>query len=176
MAILNKQDITIALGRLGELAQSHDLNIELLLLGGSLMVLEFGTRDSTRDVDVVILQPTEIAGVRALVKIIADERSWAEDWLNDAAKGFMVGITQGPIIFSGPGITVRRPAIKQLLAMKLCAWRDDIDIADARRLLQELTGSRDDIWQKIVPHLLRGQELKARYAFDDLWEDIYGSH
>jgi hypothetical protein len=41
-------------------------------------------------------------------------------------------------------LLVKAPASEQLLAMKLSAWRDDLDIEDAR--------------------------LKARYAFDDLWE------
>ncbi len=116
MALLNKQEIIAALTRLGELAQDRGQNIELLALGGSLMVLLFGTRESTRDVDVVILHPAETASVRALAGEIAEERSWPHDWLNDAAKGFLVGISNGPIIFSAPGIAVRRPSIEQLLA------------------------------------------------------------
>jgi hypothetical protein len=58
--------------------------------------------------------------------------------------------------------------------MKLSAWRDDVDITDARRLLQELAGKRDDIWQAVEPYLVPGDELKAQYAFDDLWEALYG--
>lgn len=62
-----------------------------------------------------------------------------------------------------------------LRAMKLSAWRDDIDIADARRLLQELVGTRQAIWQAVQPYLARGNELKAQYAFADLWEAAYGN-
>ena len=60
--------------------------------------------------------------------------------------------------------------------MKLSAWRDDVDIADARRLLADLLqiGKRADVWQRIVPYLLPGRELKAQYAFEDLWESIHG--
>lgn len=60
--------------------------------------------------------------------------------------------------------------------MKLCAWRDDVDIADARRLLQELTGAYDEGWRKVEPCLQPGRELKAKYAFDDLWEESRGPH
>jgi len=74
------------------------------------------------------------------------------------------------------GIQVRRPATAQLLAMKLSAWRDDIDIADARRLLQEMSGSREDIWQAVEPYLVPGDELKAQYAFADLWETYHGDN
>ena len=70
-----------------------------------------------------------------------------------------------------------RPATEQLLAMKLCAWRDDVDINDAGQLLTELAliHDRDQIWQRLAPYLIRGHELKAQYAFDDLWESLYGN-
>lgn len=61
--------------------------------------------------------------------------------------------------------------------MKLSAWRDDVDIADARRLLQELAMSnreRDTLWSRIEPYLVPGDELTAQYAFLDLWETLYG--
>lgn len=73
-------------------------------------------------------------------------------------------------MLSAPGIEVRSPATAQLLAMKLSAWRDDLDIADAKRLLDELVGSREEIWQAVEPFLVPGDELKAQYAFEDLWE------
>ena len=60
--------------------------------------------------------------------------------------------------------------------MKLYAWRDDVDIADATRLLETLTGpgNRAEVWKHIEPFLMPGRELKAQYAFDDLWESLYG--
>lgn len=122
----------------------------------------------------VILLPAETASIRAMAKTIAEVRGWPDDWLNDAAKGFMVGISPGPVVFSSPGIVVRRPAFEQLLAMKLCAWRDDVDVADARRLLRELSGDYNDVWQSVEPFLQPGRELKAKLAFDDLWEESHG--
>ena len=61
--------------------------------------------------------------------------------------------------------------------MKLSAWRDDLDISDARRLLQEIKSgqNKDAIWQSIEPYLVPGDELTAQYAFLDLWESLYGS-
>jgi hypothetical protein len=60
--------------------------------------------------------------------------------------------------------------------MKLCAWRDDVDIADASRLLTDLApgSNRVDVWQRVTPYLVPGRELKAQYAFEDLWESVYG--
>ena len=61
--------------------------------------------------------------------------------------------------------------------MKLSAWRDDLDISDSRRLLQEIASgnNRDEIWKSIEPFLVPGDELTAQYAFLDLWESLYGT-
>ena len=60
--------------------------------------------------------------------------------------------------------------------MKLSAWRDDVDIEDARRLLRELAGQREQIWAALEPYLVPGEELKAHYAFLDLWEADHGTN
>jgi len=60
--------------------------------------------------------------------------------------------------------------------MKLSAWRDDVDIEDARRLLQALQGDQEQIWAAVEPYLFPGTELKAQYAFLDLWETTYGAN
>ena len=88
-----------------------------------------------------------------------------------------MGISDGPVLFSAPGIEARAPSLEQLLAMKLSAWRDDLDISDARRLLQEIKSrqDKDEIWQRLEPYLVPGDELTAQYAFMDLWESLYGS-
>ena len=176
MAIFTKREIIEALERLGQLAEAQSEMVELMLVGGALMVLAYDARQSTRDIDVVILAPREAHRVRTLAKKVAAERDWPDDWLNDAVKGYLVGLSLGPVIFSAPGIEVRRPSIAQLLAMKLSAWRDDVDIADARRLLSELRAGRgrEVVWQEVRPYLVPGYELKAQYAFQDLWETTYG--
>lgn len=176
MATITRKEIVEALERLGQLAVAHGTKIELALVGGALMVLVYDARESTRDIDAIILAPREANKVRELAQIVADERGWPDDWLNDGAKGFLIGFSAGPIVFSAPGIEACSPTTGQLLAMKLSAWRDDVDIADARRLLQELPGSRDEIWRAIEPYLVPGDELKAQYAYEDLWETLYGDN
>lgn len=161
MAIITRQEITEALERLGQLAAAQGEKFELMLIGGALMVLAYGTRQSTRDVDAVIRAPRDAHMVRDLVKLVAAERGWPEDWLNDGAKGYLVGLSSGPVIFSASGIEVRSSSVAQLLAMKLSAWRDDVDIADARRLLQELGKGegREAAWESVQPFLVPGTEL-----------------
>jgi peptidoglycan/LPS O-acetylase OafA/YrhL len=98
MATLAKQEIIDALTRLGELLDAQGQTCELLLIGGSAMVLAFDVRQSTRDVDVVVLPPSDPATVVSGAKQVALERGWPDDWLNDAAKGFVGGLSQGPVL------------------------------------------------------------------------------
>lgn len=177
MGTFTRNEIEEGLKRLGELAQAKGLHVQLTLVGGAVMVLRFNARLSTRDIDAVILQPREVRLVRELAKQVADEFEWAEDWLNDGAKGYLVGISDGPIVFQSLGIEARAPSMEQLLAMKLSAWRDDIDISDAKRILQEAGQGKkkDEVWQSVEPFLVKGDELTAQYAFWDLWETLYGT-
>ena len=176
MALIGKADIIRALGRLGQLAVEQGHKVEVVIVGGALMVLAYDARPSTRDVDVAIIDPHAAGYVRSLAVRVASEFGWPEDWLNDGAKGYLVGLSSGPVIFAAAGIEALSPSLAQLLAMKLSAWRDDVDVADARRLLQEMPADRDreQIWQSVSPYLVPGSELKAEYAFSDLWEDIHG--
>jgi len=180
MATFTRQEIEEGLRKLGELAHARGLKIQLTLVGGAVMVLRFDARLSTRDVDAVILSPREAKIVRELARQVAEESDWPEDWLNDGAKGYLVGISEGDVLFQSPGIEARAPSLEQLLAMKLSAWRDDLDISDARRLLREVVNTskrtRDEIWESLEPYLVKGDELTARYAFLDLWETLYGTN
>ena len=175
MALLTRQGIIDALRSVGELAQRQGLSVDLLVVGGAAMVLLYNARPSTRDVDVLVVSPQQAHIVRNLAKQVAQDYNLPLDWLNDGAKGYLVGISEGDVVYSAPGIVVKSPSIAQLLAMKLSAWRDDVDIADAHRLLQNLPGEQQQVWQMVEPFLVPGAELKARYAFLDLWETIYGS-
>ena len=176
MATFTRKEIAEGIERLGQLAVETGIKIELVLVGGALMVLRFHARESTRDDDVAILAPTDAQKVRALARRVAEEHGWPEDWLNDGAKGYLIGPSSGPVVLSAPGIEVRSPETVQLLAMKLSAWRDDIDIDDASRLLEEITGGRDEIWREVERYLIPGNELKAQYAYADLWELQHGKN
>jgi hypothetical protein len=180
LALLNKNQIEQAFQRLGELALSEGDTVELLAAGGVVMVLVYNARLSTHDVDAIVINQEKAPEVRRYAKVVAEEMGWPEDWLNDGVKGFMVGISFGNVIYSAPGVTVRTPEVAQLLAMKLSAWRDDVDIEDSSCLLQALMKSKafnvEAVWSKIEPYITPEQKLKARYALLDLWETVYGDY
>jgi hypothetical protein len=177
MALLTRQDIITAFERLGQLAATDGYTLRLVIFGGAAMVLGYDARKSTQDIDALFLPPPEAHVVRAWATKVARENGWPDNWLNDAAKVYLTGFSNGPVLFQATGIEVSQPAIEQLLAMKLCAWRDDVDIADASRLLLALgpASDRKEVWQRVAPYLVPGRELKAHYAFEDLWESLYGN-
>lgn len=177
--MLTRNKIIAALTHLGKLAQQKGQTIELLVVGGVALMLAGQQRLSTHDVDAIILAPYPAKWVRALVSQVANELALDDDWLNDGAKGFLVGQTEPTMLFEAPGIVVLSPSTAQLLAMKLSAWRDIRDAKDAQYLLSRLTIEIDDvsleqIWTFILPHLIPGRELKARYAFLEIFNDLFG--
>lgn len=95
--------------------------------------------------------------------------------LNDAAKGYVRPPVVETRIFEAPGIMVSMPSLEQLAAMKLSARRDDLDIDDAETLLRAIkqsVGNKAVTWKAMAPYLAPGHELKAKYAFEELWEKI----
>ncbi len=68
MATFSREEIQDGLRRLGELAQARGLHVRLTLVGGAVMVLGYQERQSTRDVDAVIVAPKEARLVRMLAK------------------------------------------------------------------------------------------------------------
>lgn len=148
---------------------------ELVVVGGAAVVLLYGAREATKDVDVLILSRVDPTLVRRAVQQVGGALDLPDDWLNDAAKGYVHGLALGDVLLDEPGLLVRALAPHQLLAMKLSAWRDDVDIEDARLLLGKLPQDRDEIWRLVEPHIVPGRETKAYYAFCDLWEAEHGS-
>jgi hypothetical protein len=147
----------------------------LLVLGGAALALLYNARPTTKDVDVYIVRPAEAAIVRRAAARVARSLDLPDDWLNDGAKGFVHGIALGTVVLEHEALLVRALATEQLLAMKLCAWRDPVDFDDARLLLSKVTGTRVETWAKIELFLVPGLEAKAWYAFQDLWENLLDS-
>jgi hypothetical protein len=137
------------------------------------VVLLFNARQTTKDVDAYFIAP-EASHVRNAAEHVARELELPEDWLNDGAKGYFVGVSSGETLYDSPSLVVRAVSTAQLLAMKLAAWRDAIDRADARLLLSRMEGTATEIWTRLKRFVPPHEIDKASYAFDDLWDSIYG--
>jgi Nucleotidyltransferase of unknown function (DUF6036) len=170
---LTADDILRAFTALSEELERQNQHAKIIVVGGAALVLLFRARESTKDVDAYFLQP-EASVIRGAAEKVATRLELPSDWLNDAAKAYLVSATVGAVLYESKYLNVRAATTTQLLAMKLAAWRDIVDREDAKLLLSEMDGSPEQIWSLVRPFVPPHQVDKASYAFDDLWESLYG--
>jgi hypothetical protein len=141
-ASLNRAEILEGLKRLDARLAAAGVTGELCLFGGTVMVLAFNARLSTRDVD-AIFQPAAL--IREFAGQIAQELNWPQDWLNDGVKGFQSdkAETTSEDVPQFPHLRIYRATTEYLLAMKCMA---------ARALSPESGGDQQDILT-LVRHL-----------------------
>jgi hypothetical protein len=144
-------------------------------VGGAAMVLAFGNRDSTRDIDALVMAP---ASVRAAAARVAEAHGLPANWLNDGAKGFASGVpieTKELLRFSNLRIVAPPPAY--ILAMKCIAARVGLDAHDKEdsMFLIRLLGLRD----KAAVLALVGQyypeariPAKSRFFIEELCDEL----
>ena len=170
---LSADDIRYAFAVLSDEIERRHRRAEIVVVGGAAIVMLFGARESTKGVDAYFVTP-EASVLREAAEAVANRLELPDDWLNDGAKGYLVGVTTGEVLYQSESLTVRAASTGQLLAMKLAAWRDAIDRDDAKLLLSRMEGSADEIWSVIKPFVPSYQLDKASYAFEDLWETLHG--
>ncbi|MBV9071351.1 MAG: hypothetical protein JO231_21735 [Acidobacteria bacterium] len=170
---LTAEDIQRAFTALDAELASRALKAELVVVGGAALVLLFGARASTKDVDAYFVRPTASL-LREAASAVAESLDLPVDWLNDGAKAYLVGVTTGKTLYESGSLTVKAASVPQLLAMKLAAWRDAIDRADAGLLLAQMQGSAADVWTAVKSFVPPHSIDKASYAFEDLWDLVHG--
>jgi hypothetical protein len=132
---LTRAKIVEALQALGEELRREDIHGQVFIVGGAAMALAYSARRVTVDID-AIFEP-KAAIYEAAVKVAAD-LGLPEDWLNDAAKGFMPGPDRDPQpVPEVEGIEITTASPRYLLAMKLMAMRFGEDERDIELLLRE---------------------------------------
>ena len=83
---LTRPRIISALNLLGQMAERERVELELCIYGGSAMMLAYGSREATKDVDATV-KPSEVA--RRLAMEVAQALGLHESWLNDDVKRFV---------------------------------------------------------------------------------------
>jgi len=144
---LSRARILEALNLLGRLAEQAGVTLELCLYGGGTMMLAYGARDSTKDLD-VIARPSDVT--TQLARTVADELGLDESWLNDGVRQFISDHgTFAPLEIhdletaAKQRLRITRPSAGYLLAMKCMAGRSPLpgyegDVADIRFLLRKM--------------------------------------
>lgn len=97
-----------------------DIVGELYLVGGAVMCLSMNARPSTNDVD-AYFRPA--ADVRQAAKRVAQKAGVAEDWLNDAVKGYLDSKGRYDLYLAHDHLKVYVALPEYLLALKAAAMR-----------------------------------------------------
>lgn len=140
---LTREQIVAALRALSDELGKQGITGEICLFGGTVMVLAFTARLTTKDVD-ALFQPAQV--IRDLSTRIAHDQHLPANWLNDGVKGFVSArheTTAGNLPqFSHLRLTM--PVPEYLLAMKCMASRiggtidEPSDVADVIFLVRHL--------------------------------------
>lgn len=85
---LGREDIRALLDDLSTELAARGARAELFLVGGAALAVAYDAMRATRDLDAVFI-PTDV--VRQAAAAVAEHKGLAEDWLNDAVKGFLPG-------------------------------------------------------------------------------------
>ena len=140
---LTQEQILAALRALSDELGKQGVTGEVCLFGGTVMVLAFTARLSTKDVD-ALFHPTQT--IRELARRIADEQHLPANWLNDGVKGFVSSRheTTAGNLPQFPHLRLTMPVPEYLLAMKCMAARiggttdEPSDVADITFLIRHL--------------------------------------
>ncbi|MGA8363336.1 MAG: DUF6036 family nucleotidyltransferase [Solirubrobacteraceae bacterium] len=159
-----------ALQALGDELTRRGVRGQIFVVGGAAMALAYSTRRVTKDIDAVFEPKSAIYEAAATV---ADDLELPEDWLNDAAKGYMPGNDESPRpIADIHGIEVTTASPRYLLAMKLMAMRFGEDDEDIEILLREcgLRSAQEAV--DLLKHMYPLQEppVKTRFYLEELFD------
>ncbi len=130
--MLTREQILVALEQLDRELGAQGVRAELYL---AVMCLSLAARPSTKDVDGWFTEPV---AVRAAAARVAADLQLPDDWLNDAAKGF---VPQGAVFERWralPHLDIALAEPETLLAMKCAAARSLEDADDIRTLARHL--------------------------------------
>jgi hypothetical protein len=143
---------------------------ELHVVGGAVMCLALGARDSTADVGALI-RPT--GAVRVAAARVAEAEGFPDGWLNDAVKGFLTPTAEfDPFLeLSNLRVFTARPAY--LLALKCVAMRmgeEFRDVEDVRFLLRLLDITTAEEAMRIVTQYIDASRipLKTHLALEEM--------
>ncbi|MBI4326046.1 MAG: hypothetical protein HY674_12380 [Chloroflexi bacterium] len=175
---LNREQILRALQSLSDQLGQQGVTGEICLFGGTVMVLAFTARLTTKDVD-ALFQPAQ--SIRELARRIAEEQHLPADWLNDGVKGFLSTRheTMAGHLPQFPHLRLTMPVPEYLLAMKCMAARiggttgEQSDVPDIIFLIRHLgLKSGREVLDLVAQYYPANRvPVKTQYLIEGLFEE-----
>jgi hypothetical protein len=130
---LDRDKLLDAFDEIGRAAVAAGTRLEIVVYGGSALMLASNFRYATEDVDVSTVPQPWPDWLRDAATQIATENTWSEDWLNDGVVFHLSALADRaadhlefgtfPRSNEPPGLVVYVPAAPYMLALKLKAIR-----------------------------------------------------
>jgi hypothetical protein len=149
-----RDELLGAFDRIGEAAITAGTKLQIVVYGGSALMLASNFRFATEDVDIAEIGEQWPAWLTEAVDRIASENHWSSTWFNDAVSFHLSPIAQAdrdltafgsfPRVGEATGLTVFIPTARYMLALKLKALRisdfekGQQDMGDVAHLLKVL--------------------------------------
>ncbi|PKO22262.1 MAG: hypothetical protein CVU38_10320 [Chloroflexi bacterium HGW-Chloroflexi-1] len=142
---------------LGEVDRRLSASCDIAIVGGAAMILHFGARRATRDVDMLLLRG-DTTELRQAIEAVAQRNDLPEDWMSDAAKGFADILPSDfyhrltPLELPLQRLRVYALGCPEQTAMKIVALREQ-DLEDLELLLPQLSESDKRTLVAIMNHV-----------------------
>lgn len=120
--MLTRERIESLFEKLNDALRQRDEIGEIGVVGGAVMCLVYNARAATKDVD-AIFEPAAI--IRDIARSIAESESLPSNWLNDAAKGYILPGFIKQEVMTLSNLRVWAPEPRYMLAMKCISARWD---------------------------------------------------
>ncbi len=175
---LSREQILRALQSLSDHLGQQGVTGEICLFGGTVMVLAFTARLTTKDVD-GLFRPAQ--AIRDIARRIAAEQRLPTNWLNDGVKGFVSARheTTAGNLPQFPHLRLTMPVPEYLLAMKCMAARlggttgEPSDVADIVFLVRHLKLEPARAVLELVAEYYPANRIpaKVQYLVEGLFEE-----
>lgn len=175
---LTREQILAALRALSDELGRQGATGEICLFGGTVMVLAFTARLTTKDVD-ALFQPARL--IRDCAQKIGEQQRLPPDWLNDGVKGFVSTRheTTAGNLPQFPNLRLTMPVPEYLLAMKCMAARiggttgEPSDVADITFLIRHLQlKTAKDVLDLVGQYYPANRiPVKTQYLVEGLFEE-----
>ncbi len=182
----DRETLERALAELGRRAFAAGRTVEIVIYGGSALLLTLNRQINTGDVDAVFEGNKDF--VKKLAAEMADEFEWDENWLNDGVKGWLSNRDADPDVKAlfktypseeSPGLRVYTAKPEYLFAMKCRAMRvggveTNSDVDDIKLLIRAigLSNSQDamTLVEKFYPENML--QPKTRLGLEEIFSNL----
>jgi predicted nucleotidyltransferase len=159
---MNAQEIQKYLRLLGAELEQRGVTGEIVLVGGAVMLLVIGNRQTTKDIDAYFV--TNAQQIRAAALVVAQRERVSPNWLNDAVKGFFYSQPPTSLWLDVPGLRIYTADPAYILAMKAAAGRPE-DIGDIQALAAHLQLTSAQGILSVVTRYIPSSQLTPRTEY-----------